>query len=437
MVRRFSGQRIVSEIDFAPPSSMLLTEEDLSNIPDAFEQLNLRESETKSNKYGALQSGGMKLSRKFGGTLRLKQRLSSVPELLLRGIEQQKVNPTNSKTMDPKVIKNSGVSSGSMRRLMPSVMEKDEIGDRLLPKTAIRYQNFKRKASSPLSQEPIINVRKENSYIVMPVTTEIIAPSAVLGSATSTNPEDFDNRPFLKYRERNSNSDLLLDEIMNLYTNRDVSTEDSPIIKKRIDDFIDTIHESLQNHKASREKDRTHKAVDMSPIIINKSSPGYVDCLKLPNTPELSPTENLEANISTPEYVTSGGSDQSSGGEEFSDLDSLGLGFKSPVSVSDESFYSCSEEITKDINSPSTTSETSLMSRHFSIRNAGLTAINPKVLNITDMLGFSDEEVEEVTVTDSPSAEYIDISDNYSTKIVDDTTSSIYSLQSATSNQFE
>lgn len=78
MRRKFLGERIDPNVDAVRPASMALTAEDLMNIPIfKFDDQDIDYTNADNNKYGK------RLSRKFGGTIKLKKRLESVPEILI------------------------------------------------------------------------------------------------------------------------------------------------------------------------------------------------------------------------------------------------------------------------------------------------------------------------------------------------------------------
>ncbi|KAG0677840.1 daughter-specific expression- protein [Kluyveromyces marxianus] len=438
MGRHFRGQRISSDIDFVRPSSMILTGEDLANIPDAFEQLRLRDEssggKSGGKSYGALQGNGLgtRLSRKFGGTIKLKKRLSSVPELLLHEISKDNdvpPLPASTPTMDPKVLKKRATSS--MNRPLPPVEEIAELQQNGILRKPNRYHSNVRNFSSPLSQPPICGFKRQQSSLVISATTEIAAnPKAAQAlenlqkNTFAATRDDIGRRPFLRYRENKNKSEVLLEEIVNLYTTtgqEDINAR--PELKQKIDDFIDTIHESLQTHKTSRIEKTKRR--DITPIIVKEEYiKDPITEVTIPQSPELRPASILEANISSPEYNTSGGSDPSSGGEEFSDLDSIPAGIRSPTSCSDESFYSCAEEPTKELGDIPDLG----WQPNYSPINVKFSSVVPKVVDVTDLFGFSDGESESSnSPVETNQEEYIDMSESGLVKVIDDTSSSIYS----------
>ena len=305
-----------------------------------------------------------------------------------------------------------------MKRRLPTVVELK--GKASVPvRLRARIRN-ERHFSSPLSQTPITNESLNNKYIMMPIKTNVMddtvsATFSALQLEGNHNSRRSD-RSLVTYSDNTSNNDLIFEEIMNLYSYSDNSLKDAPVLKERLDDFIDTVHESLKVHNASKISVNTKGTKsNLVPYIMEEDATSY-DLVRLPHTPELRPESLLAASISSPEYTTSGGSDQSSC-DEFSELGSIVPSPKSPCcTASDEElFYSCAEEV-------SGTSQISLSNDlHYSLRHTDKRNITPKVLTVEDMFGFTDEE-EERSISSS-----VDVRiENYMT-ITDDNSNSLYS----------
>ena len=95
MPRKFLGEKIDRNTDFLRPSSLTLTADDLKVIPDF-----------KYDDDDAVLSGnkaGKRLSRKFGGTMRLKQRLESVPELFLHDFRKRRGQKLQERNNDEQI----------------------------------------------------------------------------------------------------------------------------------------------------------------------------------------------------------------------------------------------------------------------------------------------------------------------------------------------
>lgn len=78
MARKFLGEKIDPSVDAIRPASMALTSADLMNIPTfRFEDDPVNSENIDDHKYGK------RLSRKFGGTMKLKKTLESVPGIFI------------------------------------------------------------------------------------------------------------------------------------------------------------------------------------------------------------------------------------------------------------------------------------------------------------------------------------------------------------------
>ncbi|QLL30999.1 hypothetical protein HG536_0A08140 [Torulaspora globosa] len=108
MPRKFLGQKIERDIDCLRPSSVTLTADDLRSIPPF---------PADPDEEGENRPTG-KISRKFGGTIRLKKRLQSVPELFLHDLKKK---PTRSRTEQRTTSK--GIKPS--RDFLPTVKEDD------------------------------------------------------------------------------------------------------------------------------------------------------------------------------------------------------------------------------------------------------------------------------------------------------------------------
>lgn len=103
MPRKFLGEKIERGVDVVRPASLTLTSEDLANIP-VFPSSPESDTEDKVNYEGEKSK---RLSRKFGGTIKLKQRLESVPELFLHDFGKKKRVPPRQKKIDENKAKRS------------------------------------------------------------------------------------------------------------------------------------------------------------------------------------------------------------------------------------------------------------------------------------------------------------------------------------------
>lgn len=84
MPRKFLGNKIEKNVDAVRPSSLTLTADDLKYIPPIPQDF-----EDEDDKVLRTSNGGNRLSKRFGGTLKLKKRLESVPELFLHDFKKR------------------------------------------------------------------------------------------------------------------------------------------------------------------------------------------------------------------------------------------------------------------------------------------------------------------------------------------------------------
>ncbi|CCH59202.1 hypothetical protein TBLA_0B03630 [Henningerozyma blattae CBS 6284] len=98
MPRKFLGQRIDRNKDFIRPSSLTVTSKDLDRLPvfvpsPCSSSIKLNESHdsvvTPLNNKSQHKKSLHKFSKRFGGTIRIKKRLSSVPELFLHDFKSR------------------------------------------------------------------------------------------------------------------------------------------------------------------------------------------------------------------------------------------------------------------------------------------------------------------------------------------------------------
>lgn len=84
MPRKFLGNKIEKNVDAVRPSSLTLTADDLKYIPSIPQDF-----EDEDDKVLRTSNVGNRLSKRFGGTLKLKKRLESVPELFLHDFKKR------------------------------------------------------------------------------------------------------------------------------------------------------------------------------------------------------------------------------------------------------------------------------------------------------------------------------------------------------------
>lgn len=250
MPRKFLGERLESGVDFMRPSSWTLTADDLDHIPSNGYEID------EAPTYGI----GSRISRKFGGTVRLRKRLESVPELFLHDFKKR---PSGKRSKKP-----------FLRRIEPLKFA--------LP--AVREE-----ISKPLIQEDEIDKIFESNQVVMPV---ILGPPPCTVSA-------HDNGSV-------SSNEKLYDEIISAYGSTG-HQQFQPQLNSEIDRVLEHI-----SHKQIGKKH--------TPMLEPKI---YDSELAHPTTPELHPPSPVMLEkISSPEYTGTSSSDRWSSGDEFSDLGS-------------------------------------------------------------------------------------------------------------------
>lgn len=250
MPRKFLGQRIQSDVDFLRPSSLTLTVEELDQIPLIPNGMHQDKTVHK------------KLSSKFGGTMKLRKRLESVPELFLHDFKKS----TKRKKKTANVIKGTEYP-------LTTVLEQQ-----LFPHSRNRSKNF-------LVSNPVI------------LSMEVEKVKC----------------PSLAYNEvSKGNSETLFDEIISAYAA--VAPSTSVALNSEIDRVLD--------HVTKQQKGPKINAGTCSPTIVEAND--ATNFLPAPSTPMLEPTSSPMADrISSPEYTGASASDRWSSGDEFSDLGSI------------------------------------------------------------------------------------------------------------------
>lgn len=277
MPRKFLGQRVEIGVDFVRPSSLTLTADDLQHIPpNGFET-----DEAKT--YGL----GSRISRKFGGTIRLKKRLESVPELFLHDFKK-------------KPSKKRSKRSSTLRRIEP-------------PKVVL--PTVEEVEPKPLLTDDEIDQLFVSNRIVMPV---MVKPPS--GAFTA-----HDNGSM-------SSNEMLYNEIISAYG------PTSPARRPQLlNHEIDRVLEHISHKNMSKKS-----LPALSPTIYNPEIPR-------PITPELRPpSPAMSEKISSPEYTGISSSDRWSSGDEFSDL---GSALASNGNEHDEEDYVTARNSLRDPNS--------------------------------------------------------------------------------------
>lgn len=220
MPRKFLGQKIEPDVDFLRPSSVTLTADDLRNIPPF-----------PADSDEGMENGTSKISRKFGGTIRLKKRLESVPELLLHDLKKK---PTRSRA-----LKRTTWKRVKSPRHLPTLKEDDSLCE--LDKIFV---------SKPT---------------ILPVMVEP------------------DSHPLTQHSDKSaSSSDLLFEEIISAYSG-------ARRIPKQLDTEIDRVlahlsHKQVSKKPAGTALPRIYDAESLQPVspVLDPESPAMVEKISSP-----------------------------------------------------------------------------------------------------------------------------------------------------------
>ncbi|EJS41588.1 dse3p [Saccharomyces arboricola H-6] len=304
MPRKFLGDRIERSVDAIRPSSLTLTADDLKHIPVIPQDFTDDGDKVLSN-----GNGEKRLSKRFGGTLLLKKRLESVPELFLHDYKKKPhskldvIKEKNSRKHLP-ASKAAMNSKGNRIRLQ----EKNRVGSVPLQRKSLCRSALPRiTVTQPVEHterwEPLIDrvFVSQPAPIVLPIQTVApMNPVAMIQKQT----QDFHGRN--KYGK--SDSEILFDEILSAYEN--IPKKNSTALNSEIDRIIDIC--SSKNLAKDMETFQTPQI----------ACPDDIETLFSPTTPKLKPAKfgSLNDIISSPEYSTSGGSTYS---EHWSSEDEL------------------------------------------------------------------------------------------------------------------
>ncbi|KAL3231403.1 Protein DSE3 [Nakaseomyces bracarensis] len=307
MPRKFLGEKIDRNIDFQRPSSLTLTCEDLKCLPD----FNLSNEDLVL----APSKNGKRLSRRFGGTMTLKQRLESVPELFLHDFKKR--SNVKEKRVPPPVRNGLKTYNGLPRRKppmryateIPALINKplnnSESNDQVYIENAPMKKRAVTELGSELQRGGDFTSKIENVYlepIVMPVQVETHY-NQYLG---------IPKEELQKYGK--SDSEILFDEIISAYDSKHMKGNN--VLNSEI--------VSMLGHVKGNNKNDNSKANDslMVPKIISAEAEEEKKRLSINSigTPLLQPeTPSKLINImDSPQY--SNGASISSSGDEFSDI---------------------------------------------------------------------------------------------------------------------
>ncbi|EDO16546.1 hypothetical protein Kpol_1064p27 [Vanderwaltozyma polyspora DSM 70294] len=318
MPRKFLGERISSETDALRPASLTVTSADLLRLPSLPDDLSHTDD---GNTFIEPIKGKRKLSSKFGGTIKLKQRLSSVPELFLRESKRKR---------NMQRTKGSG-RIPTFRKHSKRVSMIEEETKSMTSKDDHSLHNGKPiQAQDKNEDSKVYDLVFVSKPLVMPVQL----PPLPMQLVQPPNPV------YKNMEAVESHSDVILDEIIAAYIDGN-NKESAEELKKGIDYVLNQMSDKSQL-KRSKNVNVNH------PKIV-----GEMFGSALMETPSLEPTvtnDHLDNVLSSPEYTATSSGDQWSTGDEFSDINSIGqsICFEEPMAKTpcseDTDFYSDLED---------------------------------------------------------------------------------------------
>lgn len=308
MPRKFLGNRIEKNVDAIRPSSLTLTPDDLKYIPPIPQDF-----EDEDDKVLCNGNRENRLSKRFGGTLILRKRLESVPELFLHDFKKKpgtQLDIIKEKKFTgiraPKGVASSESNISGLRgrkKVEPVSVQRKSLRKPTLPIPAVMQPVQHKKHSNHIIDRVFVS---RPAPIVMPVQ-----------GLTPVDPVSLVQKQTQDYHRKNkygkSDSEILFDEILSAYEN--VSVKNSTALNSEIDRIID-ICTSKQIAKKS-------EAFQVPYVVC----PDDTETLFSSTTPKLKPVNSNALNdfISSPEYSTSGCStcsDQWNSEEELPEVES-------------------------------------------------------------------------------------------------------------------
>ncbi|CAI2029501.1 hypothetical protein SEUBUCD646_0H02950 [Saccharomyces eubayanus] len=343
MPRKFLGERIDRNVDAVRPSSLTLSPDDLKHIPV------IPSDFTDDDRVLSNGSFEKRLSRKFGGTMVLKKRLESVPELFLHDFKKKPRSKLDViKERDPKY------SPAPKASAMPKI-------DR------VRLQERKRVGSSPIQRKGLRRSAMPQITVTRPIEHEerpadiinrvfVSQPAPILmpvQTITPVDPVSVMQKQTQHGHGRNkygkSNSEILFEEILSAYEN--TPTKSSTALNSEIDRIIDIC--------SSKHMAKNTEAFQTTQI----ACPYDTETLFSSATPKLKPVHFNALNdmISSPEYSISGGSTYSehwSSGEELPEVESIAWNTRKSAmrssiaseSTNEQGYYTAAETLPSTIS---------------------------------------------------------------------------------------
>ncbi|SCV05854.1 LANO_0H16644g1_1 [Lachancea nothofagi CBS 11611] len=384
MPRKFLGQRLSAGADYVRPASMSVTSLDLDRLPE-IPCWDFPDTDTEESVL-VLPNTRRRISGAFGGTIKLKKRLSSVPELLLHDLDQlrRKTDTSTDRGPEDRLADQENPTRKPVNEEQLQNSQRIYVRQRpplVSNRTRPRPPNHNSMAhvSSPLSAPPIVN--QNVSVNAFPIIT------------TDRNSKQVGTRPL--HSRQKSDGEMLFDEILKAYCNLPEKNKPaSSAIRRELEQSIGRHFDSNGSLRAFKSSKKMSQNGHFDPIIRSKEAMSHPQKEEF-STPVGSAV--LEEAIPGPEYTNSSGSDPSSSGEEFSDLGSIMDSLRSPQSTrSNEEadiYYSADDHM----SSPRSISPQQNLARRYSLRQIRSSKVIPHKLAFEDFVGGSEDDDDNIS----------------------------------------
>ncbi|CAI4052110.1 hypothetical protein SKDZ_15G4010 [Saccharomyces kudriavzevii ZP591] len=397
MPKKVLGDKIERNVDAIRPPSLTLVLDDLKHlpvIPQDFADDDDGEDKVLTNGYGE-----KKISRKFGGTIALRKRLESVPELFLHDFKKKPCSKLD--VIKEKNHKHSPVSKAATNHQVNGLrsQETKRVGSFPIQRKSLRGSKLPR-IKVPRPSEHVERLDHIIDRAFVPQPAPIVMP---VHTRTAMNPvsvmQDQTQDRHMKNKYGKSDSEILFDEIVSAYEN--VPTRNSTALNSEIDRIID-----LCSSKYVAKKMETFQ----TPQIVCPYDTETLFSSATPKAKTVS-TNALNDTISSPEYSTSGGSMYSerwSSEDELPELESTagrahkGAMVSSIVSdgTNGEDYFTAVETLSSTVSvedldihdalpKPSSKSPCSVLQNGLSVRKLEKITLNPP--NIMHIMTSDDE----------------------------------------------
>ncbi|CCD24915.1 Dse3p NDAI_0E00990 [Naumovozyma dairenensis CBS 421] len=337
MPRKFLGERIEKGVDVIRPSSLTLTAEDIANLP-IFQTSPFLE-DVQDDIIFHQPNKGKRLSRRFGGTMKIKQRLESVPELFLHDFNKrqkgkQPINTTTIVSSDPKISynnkyeENPRIRTANVRNITAPtyIKRKETIKRRIKPSTKeptktklpLITVEEKEELSNEIYYEEKVRLKDplELPVPILPNSNQNIHAYPITAGPVAPN---LNHHIPISEKNGKSESEILFEEILDAYgstaddnyllttnkgnNNNNNNNNKNPSTNFLLENEIDRIlnHVIKKNNKSKMEKMNGLT----TPKIIQSEFQGDIDFLDFSKTPiiESISSSPLKDMISSPEYT--------------------------------------------------------------------------------------------------------------------------------------